>query len=345
METERIDTRKLEPAAREQLRKTAIRMYRRGQTQKSIAEALGVRRSTITIWMGKARNGYGTQEAKRGRAVGEFRVLTAAQEDRIRKDIVDKTPDQMKLSFALWNAQAVKTYIKQGFLIDLPIRSVRRYLQRWGFTPQRPLKKAFEQNPKAVKQWLETDYPAIAARAKREGAEIYWGDETAVSSVEHYPRGYAPKGKTPVLVLSQSKRERINLISAVTNRGSMRFMLYRENMTAKVLIRFMQRLIKDAKRKVFLVLDNLRVHHSKAVQAWLESHGEQIEVFFLPSYSPELNPDEFMNGDLKTKMSASEPARNGEHLRKKVVSHLRSIQNQPQRVRSYFKAKPVAYAA
>ena len=122
-------------------------------------------------------------------------------------------------------------------------------------------------------------------------------------------------------------------------------MLYRENMTAKVLIRFMQRLIKDAKRKVFLVLDNLRVHHSKAVQAWLESHGEQIEVFFLPSYSPELNPDEFMNGDLKTKMSASEPARNGEHLRKKVVSHLRSIQNQPQRVRSYFKAKPVAYAA
>ena len=107
----------------------------------------------------------------------------------------------------------------------------------------------------------------------------------------------------------------------------------------------MQRLIKDAKRKVFLVLDNLRVHHSKGVQAWLEEHGEQIEVFFLPSYSPELNPDEFMNGDLKIKMSASEPTRSGEHLRKKVASHLRSIQSQPHRVRSYFKAKPVAYAA
>jgi transposase len=345
MDTERIDTRKLEPAAREQLRKSAIRMYSRGQTQKSIAEALGVRRSTITMWMGKARNGYGTQEAKRGRAVGEFRMLTAAQEHRIRKDIVDKTPDQMKLSFALWNAQAVKTYIKQGFLIDLPLRSVRRYLQRCGFTLQWLLKKAFEQNPKALKQWLETDYRAIAARAKREGAEIYWGDEAAVSSVEHNPRGYAPKRKTPVLVLSQSKRERINLISAVTNRGSMRFMLYRENMTAKVLTRFMQRLIKDAKRKEFLVLDNLRVHHSKAVQAWLEAHEEQIEVFFMPSYSPELNPDEFMNGDLKTKMSTSEPTRNGEHLMKKVVSHLRSIQSQPQRVHSYFKAKPVAYAA
>jgi transposase len=345
MEKERIDTRKLEPAAREQLRKTAIRMHGRGQSQITISETLGVRRSTITIWIGKARNGDGTREAKRGRAVGEFRVLTAAQEHRIRQDIVDKTPDQMKLSFALWNAQAVRAYIKQGFLIDLPIRSVRRYLNRWGFTPQRPLKKAFEQKPEAVKKWLETDYPAIAARAKREGAEIYWGDETAVSSVEHYPRGYAPRGKTPVLVLSQSKRERINLISAVTNRGSMRFMLYRENMTAEVLIRFMQRLLKDAKRKVFLVLDNLRVHHSKAVQVWLQAHAEQIEVFFLPSYSPELNPDEFMNGDLKIKMSASEPARSGEHLRKKVVSHLRSIQSQPHRVRSYFKAKPVAYAA
>ena len=167
MDTVRIDTRKLEPEAREQLRKSAIRMYCRRQTQKSIAEALGVHRSTITMWMGKARNGYGTQEAKRGHAVGEFRMLTAAQEHRIRKDIVDKTPDQMKLSFALWNAQAVKTYIKQGFLIDLPLRSVGRYLQRCGFTLQRLLKKAFEQNPKALKQWLETDYPAIAARAKR----------------------------------------------------------------------------------------------------------------------------------------------------------------------------------
>lgn len=345
METERIDTRKLEPAAREQLRKTAVRMHRQGMKQATIAETLGVRRSTITIWIGKARNGEGTKESKRGRSVGEFRVLTAEQEDRIRKDIVDKTPDQMKLSFALWNANAVRAYIKQSFLADVPIRSVRRYLSRWGFTPQRPLKRALEQKPEAVKKWLETDYPAIAARAKLEGAEIYWGDETAVSSVEHYPRGYAPKGQTPVLVLSQSKRERINLISAVTNRGAMRFMLYRENMTSEVLIRFMQRLIKDAGRKVFLVLDNLRVHHSKVVQAWLEEHREEIEVFFLPSYSPELNPDEFMNGDLKMKMSSSEPTRGGEQLKKKVVSHLRSIQSQPHRVRSYFKAKPIAYAA
>lgn len=345
METERIDVRKLEPAAREQLRKTALRMHKRGRSQTAIAAELGVRRATVSVWIGRVRNGGSTKDLKRGRSLGSFRRLTAAQEERIRKDIVDKTPDQMKLSFALWNAKAVRSHIKRSFAIDLPIRSVRRYLLRWGFTPQRPLKRAFEQQPAAVKKWLETDYPMIATRAKVEGAEIYWGDETAVSSVEHYPRGYAPKGKTPVLVLSQRQRERINLISAVTNRGTMRFMLYRETMTAQVLIRFMQRLIKDAGRKVFLVLDNLRVHHSKVVQAWLEKHRDQIEVFYLPSYSPELNPDEFMNSDLKSQMNASEPTRGGEHLRKKVVSHLKSIQNRPHRVRSYFRAKPVKYAA
>jgi transposase len=345
METERIDTRKLEPAAREQLRKTVVRMHKRGHSQESIARELGLRRPTVTCWVTKANAGAGTQEARRGRPLGNGRRLTAAQEAKIRKDIVDKTPDQMKLSFALWNAKAVRAYIKRCFLLDLPLRSVRRYLGRWGFTPQRPLKRAFEQKPEAVKQWLDTDYPAIAARAKTEGAEIYWGDETAVSSVEHYPRGYAPKGKTPVLVLSQGKRERINLISAVTNRGTLRFMMYRETLTAAVLIRFLERLVKDAGRKVFLVLDNLRVHHSKAVHAWLAQNHEKIEVFFLPAYSPELNPDEYLNGDLKSRMNASEPTRGGAHLRKKVVSHLRSIQKQPQRVRSYFRAKHIAYAA
>lgn len=345
METERIDTRKLEPAAREQLRNTAIRLHQRGCSQTAIAAELGVRRSTIVAWINRARSGSGTKEAKRGRSVGQGRTLTRAQEERLRTDLVDQTPDQMKLSFALWNAKAVRSYIRQCFLIDLPIRSVRRYLNRWGFTPQRPLKRAFEQQPEAVKKWLNTDYPAIAARAKAEGAEICWGDETGVSSVEHYPRGYAPKGRTPVLVLSQRKRERINLISAISNQGTMRFMLYRENLTADVLIRFMQRLIQDMGRKVFLILDNLRVHHSTAVQAWLEKNRDKIEVFFLPSYSPELNPDEFLNGDLKARMNASEPARGSHHLRKKVMSHLRSIQKQPHRVRSYFRAKPVAYAA
>lgn len=292
METERIAIRKLEPAAREQLRRTVIRLHKRGHQQSVIAQELGLRRPTGSGWIAKVKAGRGGKEARRGRPRGDGRKLTPAQEEGIRQDIVDKTPDQRKLRFALWNAQAARALIKAPFLIDLPVRSVRNYLKRWGFTPQRPRKRAFAQKPQAVRKWLETDYPAIAARAKREGAEIHWGDETAVSSVEHYPRGYAPRGKTPVLVLSPAKRERIHLISAITNRGALRFMMYRHTLTAEGLIQFLERLIREAGRKVFLILDNLRVHHSRKVWDWLADELDHIELFFLPSYSPELNPDE-----------------------------------------------------
>jgi len=311
----------------------------------AIAEELGLRRATIGGWINKAAAGEGLKEKRRGRALGTGRQLTEAQEERIRRDIVDKTPDQKKLPFALWNARAVQALIKQYFAHEMPIRTVRLYLKRWGFTPQRPLKRALEQKPEAVKQWLETEYPQIVARSKGEDAEIHWGDETAVSSVEHYPRGYAPKGRTPVLVLSQSKRHRTNLISSITNQGTMRFMVYQDTLKAQTLIRFLERLIKDSNRKVFLILDNLRVHHSRKVRQWLERNVERIEVFFLPSYSPELNPDEYLNADLKARMSAGEPAHRAEQMKKKVLSHLRSLQKQPARIRSYFRAEKVRYAA
>lgn len=345
MATERIDIRKLEPAAREQLRRTVIRLHQRGHKQSVIAQELGLRRPTGSGWIAKVKAGRGVKEARRGRPLGDGRTLTPAQEEWIRQDIVDKTPAQRKLRFALWNAHAARALIRAHFLIDLPVRSVRNYLKRWGFTPQRPLNRAFEQKPQAVPKWLETDYPTIAARAKREGAEIHWGDETAVSSVEHYPRGYAPRGKTPLLVRSQSKRERINLISAITNRGARRFMRYRNTLTAEVLIQFLERLIREAGRKVFLILDNLRVHHSRKVWDWLADELDHIELFFLPSYSPELNPDEYLNADLKARMNAAEPVRDGAHRKRKVVSHLRSIQKQPARVRSYVRANSIRYAA
>ncbi len=307
METERIDARKLEPAAREQLRRTVIRMHRRGHKQTAIAEELGLRRPTVTTWIARARAGLGVKEARRGRRLGVGRKLTPAQEERIRKDIVDHTPDQLELRFALWSVPAVHALIKASFGIDLPVRSVRNYRKRWGFTPQRPLERAFEQKPQAVQKWLDEEYPAIAARAKAQGAVIHWGDETAVRSVEHDPRLSAPKGKTPVLVLSQSKRERINIISAITNQGTMRFMMYRDTLTAEVLIEFFERLIREAGRKVFLVLD--------------------------------------LNADLKARLSAAEPVRDAAHLKRKVLSHLHSIQKQPARIRSYFKAERIRYAA
>jgi transposase len=277
--------------------------------------------------------------------MGTGRRLTPAQEARIQRDLVDKTPDQVPLPFALWTAQAVRLLIRQQVGQQLPVRTVRKYLRRWGFTPRRPLQRAYEQRPPAVRQWLEETYPMIKQRARNEGAEIHWGDETAVSSVAHHPRGHARKGKTPVLVLSQSKRERVNLISAITHQGKVRFRSYRSRFTAGVMIQFLQRLVREAEHKIFLILDNLRVHHSRPVRQWLQDKDDHIELFFLPSYSPELNPDEYLNAHLKARMHAGEPARNPGHMKQKVLSHLRAIQRQPNTVRRYFMAKKIRYAA
>jgi transposase len=206
---------------------------------------------------------------------------------------VDKTPDQLKLPFALWTRDAVRLAIKQRYHIDLPIRTMGDYLKRWGFTPQKPVKRAYEQDPKKLAQWLETDYPEIAARAKQEKAEIEWGDETGIQNDAYNAKGFSPKGKAPIIHLN-AKKSSINMISAITNHGKVRFMLYREKMSSPVLIKFMSRLVKDTPRKVFLILDNLKVHHSKKVTVWLETNREKIEVFYLPPYSPEHNPDEYL---------------------------------------------------
>ena len=341
------DTRKLSPAAREQLRRVVVKLYESGHTRSQISKDLNLRLTTVGHWVARYKESgkEGLAELGRGRPLGNGRKLTPAQEARIQADIVDKTPDQLRLKFALWSAQAVRLLIKQYFGVVLPDRTVRKYLRRWGFTPQRPVKRAYEQQPKAVQKWLDEDYPVIAAQAKAEGAQIHWGDETGISSVEHHPRGYAPKGKTPVLVLSQSKRKRVNLISSVTNQGLVRFMTFDGSFTAQVMIRFLRRLIRDSKAKIYMVLDNLRVHHSKKVKQWLQDKVDQIELFFLPSYAPELNPDEYFNADLKGRINAGEPVRGEKHMKSKVISHLRSIQAQPDRVRSYFKANNIKYAA
>jgi len=169
-----------------------------------------------------------------------------------------------------------------------------------------------------VQQWLETSYPEIAARAKVEKAEIHWGDETGVQSDAYNAKGFAPKGKTPVVRLN-AKKSRINMISSITNHGKVRFMLYRETMKSQLLIKFMSRLVKDAGRKVFLILDNLRVHQGKEVKEWLELNKKMIEVFYLPSYSPELNPDEYLNGDLKQRVRSGIPGRSEKDLTKRPV--------------------------
>ena len=250
----------------------------------------------------------------------------------------------MKLPFALWNRQAIQQMIYDLWSIRLALRTISDYMKRWGFTPQKPAKAAYERNPKAVQKWLDEDYPTIKKRAKASGGEIYWGDETGGRNDCQHSRGFALKGKTPVVTVT-AKRLASNLISAVNNRGTVRFMMYDETMTTRVLLCFFKRLIKDSKRKVFLILDNLKVHHAKLVKAWLVRHWCKIEVFYLPAYSPDLNPDEYLNADLKAGIKAAAPARNKEQLKKTVMGHMRMLQKKPERVAKYFEHEKIAYAA
>ena len=339
---EKIDTRKLPRDVIEEKRRQSQRLRKRGMTRKEIGDIVGVHADTVGRWLKLSQKQL---KVNRGsRKLGESRHLAADHENKIRKMITDKTPDQLKMPYALWTRKAVMELIEQEAGIKMPIRTVGEYLKRWGFAPQKPAKRAYEQNSKAVQRWLDEDYPEIKASAKGENAEIYWGDETGMRSNSQHGRGYAPKGKTPIVQLN-ANRTSTNMISAITNQGKVRFRVFDGTMNADILIDFCARLIKSAGRKVYLVLDNLRVHHAKIFRAWLAKHGGEIEVFYLPSYSPELNPDEYLNCDLKAGVHGGKPARTKDQLKKKVRSHMRMLQKKPGRVATYFKHEKICYAA
>ena len=343
---ERIEVRKSSPEVQHQLRNQFIRLRKKDWKLEAISEAIGVCHSTVRNWSRLYTKGgsKALQLKSKGRRVGENRTLTPEQESRVQKLIRDKCPEQLKMPFALWTRIAVQQLIKWLYSIDMPRRTVGEYLKRWGYTPQKPLRRAYEQNPKAVQKWLDEEYPAIEERSRKENAEIHWGGETGIRNNSQHGRSYAPRGKTPAILLP-AKREHISLISAITNQGKVRFMVYQNALNADTLIKFLKRLIKDADRKVFLVLDNLKVHHSKLVKEWLAIHNEEIELFFLPSYSPELNPDEYLNCDLKSGIHSGIPARTSSQLKGKAISYMRKLQKLPEKVRRYFRHPKIAYAA
>lgn len=342
---EKEDGRKLSPEAQHERRRQVIRAWKRGVNKAKIAEDIGLSYSGVD----KIIRGYQTigqvTPKPRGRRYGFGRRLTEAQESHIRKLICDKRPEQMKLDFALWNRLAVSQLIEQEFGLALAVRTVGEYLKRWGFTPQKPIRRAYEQRPEAVQAWLDQAYPAIAKRAQQEGAEIHWGDETAVVNTDVRGRGYAPQGQTPVAYTVGSNRQKLSMISTVTNQGKTRWMIIDEAFNADRFIEFLRALIKDAGKKVFLIVDNLRVHHAKPVKAWLEQHATQIEVFYLPSYSPELNPDERLNADLKYAIGSKVAARTQVKLKAITSEHMTMLEQNPDRVKNYFQDPRILYAA
>jgi transposase len=343
---EKIDFRTLSSNERYQFRKRAISLIKSGEKKKVIAKMFGVRDATISEWVKKHKeNGNaGLKDKIRGVKSEDKKLLSSLQEKQVQKMILDTMPDQLKLPYALWTRKAVKELVKRELGVVLAINTMGDYLRKWGYTPQKPKKRAYEQNPKQVQKWLKEEYPAIAERAKKEGAEIHWGDETGIRNSNQHGRSYAPKGKTPVKK-SMAKKFSINMISTVTNKGKVEFMIYSGSMNADRLIEFMQQLIKNKTQKLFLILDNLRVHHSKIVKEWVESNKDKIELFFLPSYSPERNPDEYLNADLKYGLSDTPAPKNQKQLKDNVKKHMKMLQRNNDRVEKYFKHEDISYAA
>ena len=347
---EPIDMRKLSSDARQERRRQVIKLRRAGWSYEAIGADLGLSRTGVFNICKRYDEGGAKALADKpcGRPVGALRALSEEQEREVRRLIVDNTPDQLKMDFALWSRQAVQRLIKQRCGVLLTVQGVGLYLRRWGFTPQKPIQRAYEQQPAAVRRWLDEQYPAIEQRAKAEGAQIHWADETGLRSDDVRGRSYAPMGQTPEIRVNQ-RREGLSIISSVTNRGKVRFKVFEGAMNAAILIDFMKRLVQDARKdkagKVFLVLDNLKVHHAKLVKAWLEQNKADIEVFYLPSYSPELNPDEMLNANLKAAITAKAPNRKKGQLKQAAIGHLRHLQKSPKKVRQFFQKDSVKYAA
>jgi len=338
------DFRSLSPQAQQELRSKAVRAVLAGRTRKEVADLFGLTRESVGHWVKRYRQdgAKALRARQRGRPKGGS--LKAWQAAQIAKAVVDRPPEQLKLPFCLWTREAVGQLIERRFRIRLSVWTVGRYLARWGFTPQKPMRRAFEQDSQAVLQWLEEEYPLIRKKAKREKALIYWGDEMGLRSDHAVGRSYGRRGETPV-VFGTGKRFGCNMISAITNRGQLNFMVFKQRFRTPVFLNFLKRLVRQAKRKVYLVLDKHPVHLARKVSAWIKKNRHRICIFFLPSYSPELNPDEILNQDVKSNSVGRRRARNQKELLANVRGYLWSRQHQPYIVQNYFNERHVQYAA
>ena len=342
---EKTDARSLSPEQQELLRLKAVDMLKEGMKQVEIARLLDVHKDTVGRWAKKVRAKGKKSLARRKKGGPPPTRLTAPQSRWICQQIEEKHPEQLKLPFALWTREAIAALIRQKYGLVIPLRTLTDYLRRWGFTAQKPARQAIEQKPEAVRKWLEEEYPAIEAKAKAENGLIYWGDEMGLRSDHQAGRSFSPKGKTPVVKVS-GNRFRCNMISALTNRGQLAFSIFEGNFVVPVFLGFLARLIRHAKdRKVFLIVDGHPVHKARLVKEWLADKSALLELFYLPGYSPDRNPDELLNQELKATVYAAGRPTCKNDLKGKLRAKLYSIQKQPHKIQAYFQKPSVSYAA
>ncbi len=340
----KVKKRKNQQAQEEIRFRVADYLRNKRGTQKQASVVFDItERAVNKIWASYKVGGKQSLRNKK-RGVKQGKKLKKDQAYAIRELIKEKMPDQLKLPFGLWTREAVQQLISRRYGVELSRWQVGRYLKDWGFTPQKPIKKAFEQKPAQVQQWLEEEYPTIKQRASKEKATIYFGDETGCRSNHQAGRSYAPKGKTPI-IKATGKRFTVNMISAISNKGHLQFMLMEAGFNSEVFKTFLQQMIKYSKKKIFFITDNHPAHKTKKLNQWLDENKSKIEVFFIPPYSPELNPQEYVNQDLKTNIIGKKRAFNKEQLKNNIKDFMNKRKADKPQIKKYFNHKHARYAA
>ena len=349
MNIEKNDARKVNQDTLQYLRNRAIQLRETGKSNKETALILGVAIETTSRWYSKyKKDGKKAIVVKKtGRPKNVGKTLSDEQESKIIRMLIDKNPQQLQFKFALWTREAVQTLIKHEIDIDMPISTVGYYLAKWQFTSKKPIKRAYERKDSATKAWLEETYPQIKKEAKKEEADIWWADETACVSIPSNLKGYAPIGRKNKPILNHpAQKFKINMISAITNTGKSMFALYDESVNIDKFIDFCQKVIDSNNgKKVFLIVDNLRVHHAKVVKAWEEENSKYIKLFYLPPYSPEFNPDEYLNQDYKKNANKNNIPKNQKELKENTQNYMENLQKNPQKIANFFQHPSIAYAA
>jgi transposase len=336
------DGRALSHRTLEEMRIRAVERVQAGESPEVVIQALGFTRSCIYAWLARYRTGgWGALKARalKGRPM----KIQPAQMRWLYRTITGKSPLQFRFEFALWTREIIRVLLREQFLLKLSLASVGRLLKQLGLTCQRPLFRAMEQDPQRVRQWLEQEYPCLREQARQAGAEIYFGDEAGVRSDCHGGTTWGIQGKTPV-VRSTGQRSSVNMISAVSARGAMRFMLTKGKVNGSVFVDFLKRLMHNALRPIFLILDGGSYHRSRPVKDYVASLGGKLQLFFLPPYSPELNPDEQVWNHVKHHGVAKAALRSGKELRKFVMARLQSLQKMPWTIRMFFLTPDTRYA-
>jgi transposase len=337
----RADGRKMSPKAMEEIRVRAVQRVQAGESPETVIKTLGFARACIYNWLARYRAG-GWHALRTGQRSGRPKKLNGTQIKWVYKTIRDKDPLQLKFPFALWTRSMIADLIKRQFGIRLSLSSVGRLLKQLGFSCQKPLYRAYQRDPELVKQWKEQIFPQIQKRAKKEGAVIYFQDESGVRSDFHSGTTWALKGRTPIIETTGA-RFGLNMMAAITPRGQMHFIIVKGTVQADRICEFLKRLMHGHEHKVFLIWDGHPTHKSKKVKACIDTFAGRLEIFLLPSYSPDLNPIEQLWHHTKGNGVGRQVVKGPDQLKTAVINKLRSLQKLPKKIASFFRHPDCAY--